>query len=276
MLRELVIETASLGPGDAYSKVDVAADVNGLTGTAGAIALRLPWDAVEDYRHLRDRVHERGLRVGSIAHELTDPDVAGIDVAAELGATAQSVRLDDGACRRRILDALARVHAELPAEQELLVSHADWGSALLACQELGRRAKVDVDQGERAEQVVRLLAEEGRLGGVRFDDTRYAPFETFLIFVELAERLPRLMLFSHDIEATVVAVVDLQEAFAKARLVDRSALREAREFGDALGARQVLLDAFRTDVRPACAAAREALGAAEDPLMALRQRELIR
>ena len=37
-----------------------------------------------------------------------------------------------------------------------------------------------------------------------------------------------------------------------------------------LGGHEVLLDAFRTDVRPLCAAARAAAGAAEDPVAELR------
>jgi L-rhamnose isomerase/sugar isomerase len=80
-----------------------------------------------------------------------------------------------------------------------------------------------------------------------------------------------LLGLSFDVEATTLAIVDLQEAYAKALLIDREALREAQEFGDALYAYQVLLDAFKSDVRRACAAARVALGAAEDPIVALRQ-----
>ena len=38
-----------------------------------------------------------------------------------------------------------------------------------------------------------------------------------------------------------------------------------------LGGHEVLLDAFNTDVRPACAEARVALGAAENPIRALRE-----
>ena len=37
-----------------------------------------------------------------------------------------------------------------------------------------------------------------------------------------------------------------------------------------LGGHEALLDAYRTDVRPLCARARVALGAAEDPVAALR------
>ena len=69
----------------------------------------------------------------------------------------------------------------------------------------------------------------------------------------------------------VLTVVNLQEAYAKALLVDRDALRTAQQEGDVLGGHEVLLDAFRTDVRPLCARARAALGAAEDPIAAHRE-----
>jgi len=68
----------------------------------------------------------------------------------------------------------------------------------------------------------------------------------------------------------VLSVVNLQEAYAKALLVDRAALAAAQAAGDVLGGHEVLLDAFRTDVRSLCAQARTAAGAAEDPVAALR------
>ncbi len=104
------------------------------------------------------------------------------------------------------------------------------------------------------------------------------PFELFLIFVELtaSDVLPRLTIDqSHNIErkveAMTLSVVNLQEAYAKALLVDRSALRSYQQDGDVLGGHEVLLDAFNTDVRDACAQARAALGAAENPIRALRE-----
>ena len=61
---------------------------------------------------------------------------------------------------------------------------------------------------------------------------------------------PRLIVRGpFDVEAATLAIVDLQEAYAKARLIDREALREAQEFGDALYAYEVLLDAYKSDVR---------------------------
>ena len=115
------------------------------------------------------------------------------------------------------MESLARVYEALPPEQELLVEYklfepafyatdlADWGSALLVCQQLGDRASVLVDlghhaQGVNVEQIVALLADEGRLGGFHFNNRKYAdddlivgsvnPFELFLIFCELG-RLTR-------------------------------------------------------------------------------------
>jgi L-rhamnose isomerase/sugar isomerase len=350
--RELVIETPSWGyadsgtrfgvfpqpgrPRDVFERVDDAAEVHRLTGTAGAVALHFPWDAVDDYEGLRAHISERGLRVGAVNPNLfQDPDyklgalshpdasvrekavahmLECLGIASALGSSAQSLWLADGtnypgqddlrARRRRLLGCLEQVYAAMPADQELLVEYkffepafyatdlADWGSALLTCLKLGERARVLVDlghhaQGTNIEQIVAFLAEEGRLGGFHFNNRKYAdddlivgsvnPFELFLIFVELAAgpELPRLTIDqSHNVEAKVEAmvlsVVNLQEAYAKALLVDREALRAAQEAGDVLAGHELLLDAYRTDVREQCAEARAALGAAEDPIAALR------
>src|SRR3954468_9574644 len=207
--------------------------------------------------------------------------------------------------RRRLVESLREVYAALPEEQELLVEYklfepafyatdlADWGAALLVCQKLGDRARVLVDlghhaQGTNVEQIVALLAEERRLGGFHFNNRKYAdddlivgsvnPFELFLIFCELAgggRDLPRLTIDrAHNVEAKVEAmvlsVVNLQEAYARALLVDRAALAEAQSAGDVLGGHEALLDAYRTDVRPLCAKVRADRGAAEDPVAAHR------
>jgi len=352
-LRDLVVETPSWGyadsgtrfgtfpqpgrPRDVFERVDDAAEVHRFTGTAGAVALHFPWDAVDDYGALREHIESRGLRVGAVNPNLfqepdyklgsiTHPDsrvrdkavdhlLECLEIATALGSSAQSLWLADGtnypgqddlrARRRRLLDALSRAYAELPEGQELLVEYkffepafyatdlADWASALLVCQRLGERARVLVDlghhaQGTNVEQIVAFLADEGRLGGFHFNNRRYAdddlivgsvnPFELFLIFCELAATpgpLPRLTIDqSHNVEAKVEAmvlsVVALQEAYAKALLVDREALREAQDAGDVLAGYEALADAYQTDVRPLCAKARADLGAAEDPISALR------
>jgi L-rhamnose isomerase / sugar isomerase len=352
-LRELHIETPSWGygdsgtrfatfpqpgrPRDAFERIDDAAQVHRLTGTAGAVALHFPWDAVDDLGALREHIAAAGLEVGAVNPNLfQDPDyrlgsithpdervrekavehlVDCVRIASELGSTAQSLWLADGTSyagqddlrerRARLLDGLGRLYAELPDEQELLLEYklfepafyatdlADWGSAVLVCRRLGERARVLVDlghhaQGTNVEQIVALLADEGRLGGFHFNNRKYAdddlivgsvnPFELFLVFCELAAGegpLPRLTIDqAHNVEpkveAMVLSVVNLQEAYAKALLVDRDALRAARLEGDVLGGHEALLDAYRTDVRPLCARARADLGAAEDPVGAVR------
>jgi L-rhamnose isomerase/sugar isomerase len=325
-------------PRDVFERVDDAAEVHRLTGTAPAVALHFPWDAVEHLGALRDHVAAAGLRVGAVNPNLfQDPDyrlgsiahpderirakavehlLECVEIATALGSSAQSLWFADGtnypgqddlrARRGRLLAALEQVYAALPDEQELLVEYklfepafyatdlADWGSALVVCQRLGERARVLVDlghhaQGTNVEQIVAILAEEGRLGGFHFNNRKYAdddlivgsvnPFELFLLFCELAAAggpLPRLTIDqAHNVEpkveAMVLSVVNLQEAYAKALLVDRAALAEAQEQGDVLAGHEVLLDAFRTDVRPHCASVRARLGAAGDPVAALRE-----
>jgi L-rhamnose isomerase/sugar isomerase len=349
-LAALVIETPSWGYGDSgtrfatfrqpgfprtpFERLDDAAEVHRLTGTAPAVALHFPWDQVDDLGALRAHAEAAGLRIGAVNPNLfqdpdyklgsvTHPDAAVrrkavahllecVGIATELGSTAQSLWFADGtsypgqddlvARRRRMLECLAEVYAALPAEQELLLEYkpfepafyatdlADWGSSLLACQKLGERARVLVDlghhlHGTNIEQIVAILRGEGRLGGFHFNNRKYAdddlivgsvnPFELFLIFVELGDELPRLTIDqAHNVEAKVEAmvlsVVNLQEAYAKALLVDREALAERQAAGDVLGGHELLLDAYKTDVRPLCARVRRSLGAAEDPVAELR------
>jgi L-rhamnose isomerase/sugar isomerase len=325
-------------PRDVFERLDDAAEVHRLTGAAPAVALHFPWDQVDDLGALRTHAESVGLRIGAVNPNLfqdadymlgsiTHPDDAirakavahlldCVEIASELGSTAQSLWLADGtnyagqddlrARRRRMLEALEQVYAALPPEQELLVEYkffepgfyatdfADWGSSLLICSKLGERAKVLVDMGHHAqgtniEQIVAILDEEGRLGGFHFNNRKYAdddlivgsvnPFELFLVFCELTAAgrpLPRLTIDqSHNVEpkveAMVLSVVNIQEAYAKALLVDREALAAYQADGDVLGGHEVLLDAFRTDVRPLCARVRAAKGAPEDPLRALRE-----
>ena len=68
----------------------------------------------------------------------------------------------------------------------------------------------------------------------------------------------------------VLSVLNLQEAYAKAQLVDRAALAVAQAEGDVLRGHELLLDAYKTDVRPRCAEMRVSLGAAADPIAELR------
>jgi L-rhamnose isomerase/sugar isomerase len=76
----------------------------------------------------------------------------------------------------------------------------------------------------------------------------------------------------HNIEpklpAVIRSVMNLQEALAKALLVDLDALRSAQSMGDVLEANRLLKDAYDTDVRPLLASARARAGLPEDPYVA--------
>ena len=72
------------------------------------------------------------------------------------------------------------------------------------------------------------------------------------------------------IEAMILSVMNLQEAYARALLVDWDALEGARRAGDVLTAHRILMDAYNTDVRPLCAKVRQDLGASADPIASFR------
>jgi L-rhamnose isomerase/sugar isomerase len=210
--------------------------------------------------------------------------------------------------RHRMQECLSETYEAMPEGMRMLLEYkpfepafyhtdlSDWGAALTMCQRLGERAKVLVDLGHHLqatniEHIVALLLDEGRLGGFHFNNRKYAdddlivasinPFELFLIYVELVEaeestRIDYMIDQAHNveqpkIEAMILSVTNLQEAYAKALLVDRQAYDEARHSGDILRAHRILLDAYATDVRPLCAKVREDLGASADPIAAFRQ-----
>jgi L-rhamnose isomerase/sugar isomerase len=178
----------------------------------------------------------------------------------------------------------------------------DWGQALSVCQHVGERAQVCVDTGHHSlgvniEQIVAYLLQEGRLGGFDLNDKKYGdddlmvgsidPYQLFRICHELVEALADtdddiaracaeqtvyMLDQSHNIEpklpAVVRSVMNLQEAFAKALLVDQPALSAAQSAGEVLEANAIMKDAFDTDVRPLLAEARAAAGLPEDPYRA--------
>jgi L-rhamnose isomerase/sugar isomerase len=62
--------------------------------------------------------------------------------------------------------------------------------------------------------------------------------------------------------------MNVQEATAKALLVDTDALATAQFAGDVLGANGILMDAYNTDVRELLGDLREEQGLARNPLLA--------
>ena len=171
----------------------------------------------------------------------------------------------------------------------------DWGTALTWSSKLGSQAHVLVDLGHHAqgvniEQIVAFLLDEGKLGGFHFNNRKYAdddlivgstnPYELFLIYNELVDAGERassvayMIDQSHNVEGKVapmiLSVLNCQEAYAKALLVDRAALRAAQSDGDVLGAHEILNSAYKTDVRPLLAQVRLEMGVPPDPLSVYR------
>ena len=169
----------------------------------------------------------------------------------------------------------------------------DWGTAFAHCLQLGPKAKVVVDTGHHApgtniEFIVAFLLRADKLGAFDFNSRFYAdddlmvgsadPFQLFRIMhevvgggglepdVEVAFMLDQCHNIEPKVPGQIRSVMNVQEATAKALLVDRLALSAAQAAGDVLGANAVLMDAYNTDVRPMLAGIREEMGLDPDPL----------
>ncbi|SCE15441.1 L-rhamnose isomerase / sugar isomerase [Streptomyces sp. DvalAA-14] len=108
------------------------------------------------------------------------------------------------------------------------------------------------------------------------------PFQLFRILHEVAKNnglaaetgVAFMLDQCHNIEAKIPAVIrsvmNVQEATAKALLVDLDALTAAQRSGDVLAANAVLMDAYNTDVRSLLAEIRQEQGLDPDPVAAYR------
>ncbi|MCW2889454.1 MAG: sugar isomerase [Streptosporangiaceae bacterium] len=207
----------------------------------------------------------------------------------------------------RLASALQAVYERLGDDQRFLLEYKlfepafytmdvpDWGTAYAHCLKLGPKAQVVVDTGHHApgtniEFIVALLLREGKLGGFDFNSRFYAdddlmvgaadPFQLFRIMHEVvqgggledATGVAFMLDQCHNIEPKIPgqirSVMNVQEATAKALLVDAGALAGAQQAGDVLGANAVLMDAYNTDVRPLLAELREEQGLDPDPIAA--------
>jgi len=171
----------------------------------------------------------------------------------------------------------------------------DWGTSYAQVAALGERAMVCLDTGHHApgtniEFIVMQLLRLGRLGSFDFNSRFYAdddlivgaadPFQLFRIMFEVirgggldADSEVAFMLDQcHNIEdkipGQIRSVLNVQEMTARALMVDRAALTAAQEAGDVLGANEVFMDAYQTDVRPALADWRETRGLPGNPMRA--------
>ncbi|MEM9809866.1 MAG: L-rhamnose catabolism isomerase [Pseudomonadota bacterium] len=202
------------------------------------------------------------------------------------------------------------IYAALPDDWQMFSEHklfepafyatviADWGTSLMAAQALGPKAKCLIDLGHHApntniEMIVARLHRAGKLGGFHFNDSKYGdddldsgsidPFQLFLVFNELVEAERRdtdgfrpayMMDQSHNVTDPVESLMSsaeaLQLAYGQALLIDREALETLQDDGDVMGAKALLQDAFRTDLRPLVATVRAEKGAAAEPVATFR------
>ncbi|KQY21853.1 rhamnose isomerase [Cellulomonas sp. Root485] len=209
----------------------------------------------------------------------------------------------------RLADSLAEIYAALDPNHRLILEYKffepafyamdipDWGTSLLHCLALGDRAFVVLDTGHHApgtniEFIVAQLLRAGRLGAFDFNSRFYAdddlmvgsadPFQLFRIMHEIVQSgalapssgVNFMLDQCHNIEPKIPgqirSVMNVQEATAKALLVDADALLAAQTAGDVLGANGLVMDAYNTDVRPLLADLRESQGLDPDPIGAYK------
>ncbi|MFD7153554.1 L-rhamnose isomerase [Kribbella sp. NPDC059898] len=212
--------------------------------------------------------------------------------------------------QERLAEALKEVYDRLGDDQRMLLEYKlfepafyttdvpDWGTSYAHCLELGPKATVCIDTGHHApgtniEFIVAFLLRTKKLGAFDFNSRFYAdddlmvgaadPFQLFRIMNEIvrgdaldpAAGIAFMLDQCHNIEEKIPAIIrsvmNVQEATAKALLVDRDVLRKAQQKGDVLGANAALMDAYNTDVRPLLAELRESQGLDADPIAAYKR-----
>jgi L-rhamnose isomerase/sugar isomerase len=205
----------------------------------------------------------------------------------------------------RLAEALRETYDRLGNDQRMLLEYKlfepafyatdipDWGTSYAHCLELGPKATVCIDTGHHApgtniEFIVAFLLRAGKLGAFDFNSRFYAdddlmagaadPFQLFRIMYEIVRGdaldpsygINFMLDQCHNIEAKIPAIIrsvmNIQEATAKALLVDRDALRTAQREGNVLEANAILMDAYNTDVRPILAELRTEAGLDPDPI----------
>jgi L-rhamnose isomerase / sugar isomerase len=293
-----------------------------------AESLGLGFDAVNSNTFQDQPGQAHSYNTGSLASTLEgtrqqaiEHNIECIEIGQQIGSRDLTVWVGDGTnfpgqqdlgrSLDRYLEAAAQVYAALPDDWRMLLEHkmfepafystviSDWGSSILAAQELGPQAKCLVDLGHHApnvniEQIVARLHRFGKLGGFHFNDSKYGdddldsgsinPHQLFLVFNELveAELNPRdgfnpayMIDQSHNVTDPIESMMSSADAiascYAKAVLVDREALHAAQQANDTMMAFQALRRAYNIDVAPILAMVRVEAGGAIDVLAAYRE-----
>ena len=207
-------------------------------------------------------------------------------------------------------DSLKNIYMGLPDDWKMLIEYKpyepnlystvirDWGASLMLANGCGDKAFTLVDLGHHLpnsniEQIVSILQLKGKLGGFHFNDSKYGdddltvgsikPYALFLIFNELVygmENNPQnpdlnwMIDASHNVkdplEDLIQSLEAIQEAYAKALLIDHAELKVAQLNNDVVKCQEILQGAYRTDVRSLLEKVRLSSGGALSPINAYR------
>ncbi|AJR03991.1 sugar isomerase [Siansivirga zeaxanthinifaciens] len=207
-------------------------------------------------------------------------------------------------------NSLKEIYKGLPNDWSMLIEYKpyepnfystviqDWGTSFMLANACGDKAYSLVDLGHHLpnsniEQIVSILMLKGKLGGFHFNDSKYGdddltvgsikPYALFLIFNELVYGMQNnpqnpdlawMIDASHNVkdplEDLIQSLEAIQEAYAKALLVDQNELKIAQQENDVVKCQEILQNAYRTDVRPLLEKARLNAGGALNPIKAYR------
>jgi L-rhamnose isomerase/sugar isomerase len=322
VINQLTRSTQNVSPHFPWDKVS---DYNALRQEASQYSLG--FDAVNSNTFQDQKDQALSYKFGSLSHaqkatrqQAVEHNIECIEIGQKLGSNALTVWIADGTnfpgqqsltkSFDNYLEACAQIYAALPKNWLMFLEHkmyepafystviADWGSSLLAAQELGDKAKCLVDLGHHApntniEQIVSRLIRAKKLAGFHFNDSKYGdddldagaidPFRLFLVFNELVDAEARkapgfnpayMIDQSHNvtdpIESLMSSTTEILRCYVQASLVNRKTLTDVQEENDVMAASRLLKAAFITDVSPILAEARLRKGGAIEPIETYR------
>jgi L-rhamnose isomerase/sugar isomerase len=210
----------------------------------------------------------------------------------------------------RLADSLQKIYAQLGDNQRMVLEYKffepafyhtdvpDWGTSYAQVAALGPKAMVCLDTGHHApgtniEFIVMQLLRLGKLGSFDFNSRFYAdddlivgaadPFQLFRIMYEVirgggygttsdvAFMLDQCHNIEDKIPGQIRSVLNVQAMTARALLVDSTDLDKAQRAGDVLGANDIFMEAFYTDVRPLLEEWRTGKGLPANPIKAFAE-----
>ena len=237
VVNQLTRVTPNVSPHFPWDKVK---DFNALRQEAASYALG--FDAVNSNTFQDQKDQPRSYKFGSLTHadkgtraQAVEHNLECIEIGRQLGSTALTVWIADGsnfpgqanfnAAFDRYIESLKLIYDALPKDWLVFLEHklyepalyatviSDWGSNLMAAQELGPKAKCLVDLGHHApntniEQIVARLVRAQKLAGFHFNDSKYGdddldsgsvdPFRLFLVFNELGHQIELVIRAGRD------------------------------------------------------------------------------